>query len=131
MTKTRPELRTASDPSDSPGGNSPSSGAHQLKAVPAGKWEWEQAVKTRSRKEGMTPGCQHVALLLSTYADGDGSSIRPSVRTLTEVSGKSRASVHEALRYLRDKGWVEQVSRGAGATRKASTYRLTIPAETR
>ena len=99
----------------------------QVKGVSANKWEWEQALKDRSRKEGMTPGCQHVALLMSTYADGDGTKIRPSAQKLVDVSGKSRASVHEALRYLRNAGWVHQVSRGAGATRRASVYRLTIP----
>ena len=95
--------------------------------VPATKWDWEQALKNRSRDEGMVPGVQHIALLMSTYADGDGTSIRPSVDTLVKVSGKGRASVHEALKYLRDTGWVHQVSRGAGVSRRASQYRLTIP----
>lgn len=95
--------------------------------IPASKWDWEQALKDRSRSEGMTPGCQHIALLMSTYANGDGTSIRPTVQTVAAVSGKSRASVHEALRFLRDRGWVLQVSRGAGVTRKASEYRLTVP----
>lgn len=111
--------------SSSRGGTEPPS----LKAAgtPASKWDWEQALKDRSRGEGMTPGCQHVALLMSTYANGDGTSIRPTVQTLAAVSGKSRASVHEALRYLRDEGWLLQVSKGAGASRKASEYRLTVP----
>ncbi|GAA1725882.1 hypothetical protein GCM10009710_03270 [Aeromicrobium alkaliterrae] len=95
--------------------------------VPATKWDWERALKDRSRREGMTAGCQHIALLMSTYADGDGSSIRPTAQTLADVSGKSRATVHEALRYLRERGWVLQVARGAGASRMASVYRLTIP----
>lgn len=91
------------------------------------KWDWEQALKDRSVAEGMTPGCQHIALLMSTYANGDGTSIRPTVQTLVGVSGKSRSSIHEALRYLRKTGWLQQTSRGAGVSRKASEYRLAIP----
>ncbi|MGY1914434.1 helix-turn-helix domain-containing protein [Blastococcus sp. SYSU DS0973] len=73
----------------------------------------------------MTAGCQHVALLLSTYANGDGTSIRPTVETLAAVSGKGQSTIKESLKYLRDHGWVHQVSRGQ--TGRASAYRLTIP----
>ncbi len=92
---------------------------------PASKWDWEKALVARSRAEGMTAGCQHVALLLSTYANGDGTSIRPTVETLSTVSGKGQSTVKEALRYLREHGWVHQMSRGQ--TGRVSEYRLTIP----
>lgn len=93
----------------------------------APKWEWEKALLERSVAEGLTPTTQHVALVLSTYADGDGNDIRPSVATVVRVSGRSRATVHEALRALRDAGWIEQLARGSGAAKRASLYRLAIP----
>lgn len=98
-----------------------------LTGRPAAKWDWESSLLNRSVAEGLTPTAQHVALVLSTYADGDGQRIRPSVDTVVLVSGRSRATVHSALRQLRERGWILQVSRGAGATRRASEYRLTIP----
>jgi len=92
---------------------------------PARKYEWEKALLARSRAEGMTAGCQHVALLLSTYADGDGLQIRPTVKTLATVSGKGESTIKESLKYLRDYGWILQLLQGQ--TGRASEYRLTIP----
>jgi hypothetical protein len=93
----------------------------------ANKWTWESALLERSIREGLTPTAQHVALIMSTFADGDGQNIRPTVETLTRVSGRSRATVHSALRHLRQSGWLRQVARGSGVARRASEYRLTIP----
>lgn len=91
------------------------------------KWEWEKAFLARGIAEGLTPTAQHVALVLSTYADGEGKGIRPSVETLVRVSGRSRATVHAALRSLRDTGWIRQIARGSGAAKRASLYELAIP----
>ncbi|GAA1789308.1 hypothetical protein GCM10009795_038830 [Nocardioides hankookensis] len=93
----------------------------------ASKWDWEKALLERSIAEGLTPTAQHVALALSTYADGDGTSIRPTAARVVRVTGRSRATVFQALKELRNRGWVTQVSKGAGATRRASEYRLSIP----
>jgi hypothetical protein len=93
--------------------------------APARKWEWEKELLSRSRAEGMTTGSQHIALVLSTYGDGDGRDIRPTIATLAAVTGRGQSTVKEALRYLREHGWVHQVSRGQ--TGRASEYRLTIP----
>src|SRR4051794_12971638 len=62
--------------------------------VPANKWAWERAFRDRSMADGLTPTAQHIGLLLSTYADGNGERIRPTVETLVRVSGRSRATVH-------------------------------------
>lgn len=95
--------------------------------VPADKWTWEKALLERAVVEGLTPTAQHIALVLSTYADGNGEQIRPTVETVVRVSGRSRATVHSALRALRDTGWLRQLSRGSGKGKRASEYRLTIP----
>lgn len=94
---------------------------------PTDKWIWEKAFLERGIEEGLTPTAQHVGLVMSTYADGNGEDIRPTVETVVRVSGRSRATVHSALRQLRNKGWFLQTYRGSGAAKKASEYRLTIP----
>ncbi|WP_372490576.1 helix-turn-helix domain-containing protein [Nocardioides bruguierae] len=75
----------------------------------------------------MTPGCQHVALVLSTYTNADGSKAHPSNALLVERTGTSKSTVSRSLKYLREHGWVTQESRGTGGSGKASVYRLTIP----
>jgi hypothetical protein len=97
------------------------------RGVPTRKWSWEASLLERGVREGLTPTAQHVALVMSTYANGDGEGIRPTVETLVRASGRSRATVHSALRQLRVSGWLDQVSRGSGAARRASEYRLTVP----
>ena len=125
-----PEERSLIRPSDIDGYDrevEPLDSQPTVAGSPAGKWDWEKALLARSRKEGMKPGHQHVALLLATYADGDGTSIRPTIATLTQVSGRSKATIQEALAYLRRSGWVQQLARGSGASGQASEYRLTVP----
>lgn len=98
--------------------------------VPAGpskKLPWQSTLVERGRAEGMSPACQHIALVLSTFSDVDGTSVRPSGQRLADISGRSKSTVTRSLRYLREQGWIEQVSRGSGITRQASLYRLTIP----
>ncbi|GAA1725920.1 hypothetical protein [Aeromicrobium alkaliterrae] len=95
---------------------------------PSDKLKWQTALLQRSIDEGMTPGCQHIALALSTYSNGDGTQAHPSDALLVRVTGTSKTKVSRSLRYLREHGWVEQVSRGSGGSGRASVYRLTIPA---
>lgn len=95
---------------------------------PAGKWAWEEAFKADFWAGGWGHTPQTIALLLATYADGKtGGGARPSVATLVRVSGWARSTVLEALKQLRLSGWVQQVSQGSSATRRASEYQLSIP----
>jgi hypothetical protein len=93
----------------------------------AGRWTWERALRERSATEGLTPTAQHVALMMSTYADPAGEGIWPSITTLCAATGRGRSVVNSALRELRDSGWIEQVRRGSGMARKTSEYRLRVP----
>jgi predicted transcriptional regulator len=99
----------------------------QIVGTPASKWDWEAALLERSVREGLAPTAQHIALVISTFADGDGTNIRPTTARIQMVSGRGRATVFDALRELRSRGWIRQVRRGAGAAKRASEYRLTIP----
>lgn len=105
----------------------PSVNGQPIVGAPASKWAWEAALLERSVAEGLTPTAQHIALLMSTFADGDGTNIRPTTARIQRVSGRGRATVFGALRELRGRGWILQVHRGAGVTKRASEYRLTIP----
>lgn len=119
-----------SRPSDDPdydvsGGRGPEK--PHAASQPSTKLPWQTALVKRSKDSGLTPTTQHIALVLSTYSDHDGTNAYPPVKTLIEASGRSQSTVTRALRELREKGWIRQESRGSGFANKASVYRLTIP----
>lgn len=87
----------------------------------AGRWEWEKVV--RAARLPMAPAL--VALTLATYADVDGTKVRPSQSTLAEGLALHRSTVTRAMGRLRDDGYLEQV-REPGPGRTAE-YRLAIP----
>lgn len=96
----------------------------------AHRWTWERALRERSAQEGMKPTEQHLALMLATYADPAGAGIYPSIATLCHATGRGKSVVNEALRRLRESGWIEQVQRGNSIKGLASQYILTIPRQT-
>ncbi|CAI9409176.1 helix-turn-helix domain-containing protein [Nocardioides sp. T2.26MG-1] len=92
------------------------------------RWTWERTVKQRARGVKMPPTAQHIGLLIATYCDAQtGGNAYPSVATLVESSGRSKDTVHTALRWLRTGGWLHQVSQGSGGSGKSSEYQLTVP----
>jgi hypothetical protein len=96
--------------------------------VSVGRYEWERVV----RRVVMTKPIKLLALILSTYADPDGSRIRPGNDVLAAVTGDSEKNVRRILKVLReDFGLVQQVSRGGGRGGKgrAAQYQLTIPTD--
>lgn len=95
---------------------------------PIGRFEWERII----RRIRMPKPLKFLALLLSTYADPDGTRVRPGVVELMEDTGDGDRHVRRLLGQLRDEyGLIQQVSRGGGrgGKGKAATYRLTIPAD--
>lgn len=96
--------------------------------TPTDRFEWERLV----RRVRLGSSTKLVAAVLATYADPDGSRIRPGVERLTNVTGLSERSIKYALKKLRDMGLIQQVRRGGrtGDGRAYATiYRLTIPAD--
>lgn len=97
-------------------------------AHPVGRYMWEQALRDSADITGMTLA---VALLVSTYANSDGSSIRPAVYTLGHqlglaVSDDNRCRpVSKHLARLVELRWLERTARGSAG--RPATYRLTTP----
>lgn len=73
-----------------------------------------------------------VALLLATWADPDGSRVRPGMALLGAAMGRSERTAAAVVRSLCGEwGLIEQVARGGGRGRLGRTteYRLSIPTD--
>lgn len=93
-----------------------------------GRYEWERVV----RRVVMPGTVKFLAFVLSTYADADGSRVRPGIEALVLDTGQSKSTVKRALGVLRDDfRFLQQVSRGGGKNGrgKATEYRLAIPVD--
>lgn len=104
------------------------SGDSPLDVHPCGRYEWERLV----RRISMPGNVKLLALTLSTYADADGTRVRPGQGTLAGVVGVTDRTIRRHLTILKDDlGLLELVSRGGGRGGKGNQaeYRLTIPAD--
>lgn len=95
--------------------------------VPTGRFEWERLV----RRITMPKPVKLVALVLATYADPDGSRVRPGMEVLAAVTGDSERNARRLLGTLTKMNLVTLVSRGGGrgGNGRASEYQLTIPTD--
>lgn len=91
--------------------------------APARRFEWERVV----RRVNMHATTKYLALVLATYADQDGSRIRPGVERLGRVMCTSEKTVKRHLATLRSDGLIERVKQGNRWTHQADEYRLTLP----
>lgn len=94
---------------------------------PTGRFEWERLV----RRAVIPWRIKGFALLLSTYADPDGSRVRPGQDALAAITERSDRTVRRMLDELDDLGLIELVMRGGGRghSKRTTVYRLTIPAD--
>lgn len=94
---------------------------------PAGRFEWERIVR-RCQIPGPT---KLVALVCATYADPDGSNVRPGEPRLAAVCGMGASTVRRHLARLVDLGLLERLANGGGRRgegwARAARYRLTVP----
>jgi hypothetical protein len=94
----------------------------------ATKREWETAIKRGDWRDTKLPATyQQIALLLSTYAWGDGTQAHPGNVNLLRASGRGERTVEEALGALCKAGWLFLVMKGSARSGLASEYRLSIP----
>lgn len=94
----------------------------------AGRFEWERLL----RRIVMPWRLKSFAFLLSTWADPDGTRVRPGVEVMAAVTGMSKSTVQRLLKELRDDyGLIEQTSRGGGrgGRGKVTSYRLSVPTD--
>jgi hypothetical protein len=86
---------------------------------------WQRAV----RDSDLTFSCKGFALILSTWANADGTSCFPSITLIADL-GCSRATVYRHLAALEAGGWLD-VSHGGGRLENGSyvhnTYALRLP----
>jgi hypothetical protein len=92
----------------------------------AGRYGWWRAI----RASDLSPTARHVALNLSTYMNQEGGGAWPSMATLADDTGRSRAVVKRAIRELRDAGFLTVESgggrRGDGGY-VSNRYRASFP----
>lgn len=93
--------------------------------IPVGLYEWVRIL----RRIVMPGTIKFTALMLSTWADPDGTRVRPGNDLLAAALGVSERTVIRHLDELRSWQFIKQVSRGGGRNNvgKATEYRLTIP----
>lgn len=93
----------------------------------AARYEWERIV----RRIVLPSPTKLLALVLATYADPDGSRVRPGNDRLAAVTGNSRATIKRHLSALRDLGLLAVNRRGGGRGGNGVTteYQLTVPAD--
>ncbi len=91
--------------------------------IPVDRFEWERIV----RRVQMNSGTKYLALMIGTYADRDGSRIRPGVERLSLVMCVTDRTVKRSLSALRDLGLIKLTKKGNRHIGQADEYRLTLP----
>lgn len=97
---------------------------------PCSRFDWERLLR---RAQALSPEAQGTGLILATYADQDGSRVRPGVMRLAVVRRRSEPTVKRHIRELVDLGLLQLIRRGGGFGEhaRANEYRLTMPVEAR
>jgi hypothetical protein len=92
---------------------------------PLGRFAWERVVKRCK----MPRSTKLVAFTLATFADRDGSNVRPGEEQLAaDLDGMSERQVRRHMARLRDDyRLIERVSRGGSRSRFPDVYRLVLP----
>ncbi|MGW4720896.1 hypothetical protein [Nocardia sp. NPDC004260] len=75
----------------------------------------------------MSKGTKYVAVMLATYADRDGTRVRPGVDRMALVMCVSEPTVKRGMSELRAMGLIQRVKQGNRHAKKADEYRLTMP----
>ncbi|MDV6271086.1 hypothetical protein [Rhodococcus globerulus] len=94
-------------------------------AQPVGRFEWERLI----RRVSMPTGVKFLALMLATFADQDGSRVRPGVGHLALTLEVSARTVSRGFVWLRDNGFVTRVRQGNRYENMADEYQLSVPAD--
>jgi len=98
---------------------------------PVGRYEWENVMRRLSDPKQLSDELQRAGLILATYADPDGTRVRPGEREFADALRKSKATAQRRVAELQALGFLQLVARGGGRGpgRRASDYRLTLPTD--
>ncbi|OZE13356.1 hypothetical protein CH249_01935 [Rhodococcus sp. 05-2255-3B1] len=92
-------------------------------AQPIDRFDWERVI----RRVSMPSGAMFLGLTLATYADTNGSRVRPGTDRLARVMGVSVPTVKRGLATLRETGFIQRVKQGNRWAHQADEYQLTVP----
>lgn len=95
-----------------------------MELEPCGRFEWERII----RRLDIPPQQKYLALMLSTYADADGTRVRPGTKRLARVMGSTERTVIRSLNPLREWGLLQRTKKGNRHSGQVDEYRLTVPA---
>lgn len=98
-----------------------------VEAVPTGRFEWERLV----RRIVMKKPVKLAALVLATYADPDGTRVRPGVDRFAAVTDDSERNARRIVGELERMQLITLTARGGGRGGRGKTneYQLTVPAD--
>lgn len=102
-------------------------GEPPVELKPTGRYEWERLV----RRIVMPWPTKALCFLLSTYADSNGTRVRPGVDVLAAVTGLSEKTARRRLAEIYAAGLLAKTRRGGGRNGRgrAAEYQLTIPVD--
>lgn len=92
---------------------------------PATRFEWERIVRSLR----IPSSVKFLAFAMSTYAERDGTRVRPGVERLALVMCVSEKTVKRGMSELRELGLIERVKQGNRHAGRADEYRLTSPVD--
>lgn len=92
---------------------------------PVGRFEWEAVL----RRLALPKEVKYVGFVMATYADPNGTRIRPGAAELAAAVGDAESTLRRRVSFLRKAGLILQTSRGGGrnGAGRATEYRLTLP----
>jgi hypothetical protein len=93
-----------------------------------GRFEWEKIIR-RIVVPPKRRAVKTVAMVLASYADADGTNVRPGEKRLADVCQLGRSTVRESLAWLRDHYLIYRNSRGSnfGKANLVDVYQLCAP----
>ena len=94
-----------------------------MELQPAKRFEWERIV----RRVRLGKSTKLVAMVLASYADTSGGSVRPGEPRLAGACEMGASTVRRHVATLVEMGLLERVSNGGGPGKWAACYRLVVP----
>lgn len=94
---------------------------------PVGRYEWEAVL----RRLELPKEVKYVGFVMATYADPNGTRIRPGAAELAAAVGDAESTLRRRVSFLRKAGLILQTARGGGrnGAGRPTEYRLSLPTD--